>query len=77
VARQTEAKQRRRVKVQSVLNGDLAARLKAQGDLEEAIATEGWNVIHTHISDSRVVDVIYQDESGETKRFDEFAGEGD
>ena len=77
MARQTEAKQRGRVAVQSVLKKHLAARVKAQAQLEQAIAAERFAVRHTHIADNRVVDAIYQDESGETKHFDEFAGEGD
>jgi hypothetical protein len=76
VARQTEGKQGGQVKMQSVLNGDLAARLKAQAELEEARAPKGFVKFHTQISDSWVVDVIYQDESGETKRFEEFAAAG-
>jgi hypothetical protein len=53
--------------------------LKAQAELEEAIAPKGFVKFHHHISDNRVVDVLYEDESGEIKRFDEFAvtGEGD
>ena len=77
MARQTEATHSGGVKARSVLKKHLAARVKAQAQLEQAIAAERFAVRHTHIADNRVVDAIYQDESGETKHFDEFAGEGD
>jgi hypothetical protein len=49
---------------------------KARTELEQAIAAEGFIELHRHISDNRVVDVLYESGNGEARRFHEFAAMG-